>query len=136
MSMERFEEIVEAAKEQEIEINGLKETLERMQKVAVQKVKDTEVVKNNGVHYENKTAEKVLDHTEKTGGFKQLTGNKVNDKIDIVINYINPETGRQTSMHRKRDNVLDALIARNEMAATLVKEGLIDFEKYLRITQG
>lgn len=135
MAMERFEGIVEAAKEQEIEIQALKEAMRLMEEAQVRVAeRDTDIVKlRSGAPGRTFVESSYEDHSAVTRNFMAITVAK--GKIVSKVLYTNPETGKKTSMTRTRDNLVDAIIARNESAATLLKEGLIDFEYFLKVTQ-
>lgn len=138
--MGKFENIVSNVKEialeaikvpeLENEIKSLKRALNNVKDVEI--IKDTSYVHRNGIKIIDRKSEELESHNV---GFYGVTRNKNKEQFEIVLNYPKPENGKKTSMHRNRKTIVEAIIARNEMAATLLKEGLIDFEKFLKFTQ-
>jgi hypothetical protein len=143
MSLERFAEIVEAAKQQELEVDQLQAKIDgltyalakKAEKVKILKEKDTDKVKLHegriGRDWHTETQNK---HDDETNGIIGVSKQKNTGRFCANINYINPETGRKTSTVRGRDTLVEAIIARNEIAATLLREGLIDFERFKKFT--
>ena len=143
MSVERFAEILEAAKEQELEIDrllsknkGLEYALkEKAESVKIINDNDTAVLKlHEGCSGREWETETQLKYSDETQGITGVSKQKNTGRFCANINYKNPITGRKTSVVRGRDTLIEAIIARNEIAATLLREGLIDLEKFKRFT--
>lgn len=143
MSLERFAEIVEAAKQQEIEVDALQTKIdgleyalkEKEEKVKIINDKDTGVLRLHEGRRERKWHTETQDkHEDETHGIIGVSKQKNTGRFCANINYRSMETGRKTSMVRGRDTLVEAIIARNEMAATLLRKGLIDFERFRKFT--
>lgn len=147
MSMERFETIVDAAKEQEIEnsqnldviesqkneIKALRKLLNDVKKSAIVEIKDTELIINQpGKEVEHERPDEVEDHRQTVQNIPRLTIR--GGLITAKVHYDNPVTGKDTTKTASRNNIMDAIIARNEIAATLLKKGLINGEQFRKAT--
>jgi hypothetical protein len=149
--MERFTAIVEAAKEQELEIKGQAQLIEQLEKKLEGTTKKYELLAKLNrtaeghpggiVIEENKFGDRPRVHEETikwdnlTYGVIGLTSKPdLKGKIMAKINFTHPLTGRSTSKSAVRDNFVDAVIARNEIAAILLKDGLINLEDFKRYT--
>ena len=55
-------------------------------------------------------------------------------KIMAKVHFTHPLTGRDTTKSAVRPNLVEAIIARNEIAATLLRSGLINLDVFKRYT--
>lgn len=150
MAIERFEDIVEAAKEQEIEIQRVNEELaqaiaraERAEKRLKQidlngnvvlEPRDTEVIRVRPGAEGERVHPKHADLSDLTGGIPGITARAGSKGFIAQLNFINPETGKKTTKQAKRDTLVEAIIARNEIAANLLRQGIYDLERFAKFT--
>lgn len=137
-NLDRVEIIIGNVKEQAILINELEEKIKKLEQRLAERMishKETDIIKlKNGSQGRSWEVDELRSHIEETRGFFGIS--VINDNLVSKVHYKNPETGKDTTMTRKAENLVDAVIKRNESAATLLKQGLIDFEYFLRVTQG
>lgn len=134
--MERFEGIVEAAKEQELEIAELEEKLAQLKKARKMEVR--KVPGAVGVSKTQHAFDERQNHDD-TGNFKGVTKARDADGSEhfhVNVYYVNPDTGRYTSVGGRGETLADVVLLRNDKAGMLLREGLIDFERYLGYVQG
>lgn len=151
MSMKVFKEIVDAAKQQQLEIQGLETLVSTLEK----KLEGT-TAKYEMLAKANRNPHKVIDggitidmnkfgprprvhedvkHDDLTMGIVGLTSKPdLNGKIMAKINFTHPLTGRNTSKSKVVDTLVAAIIARNEIAAILLQDGFIDLETFKKYT--
>lgn len=148
MSMERFEVIVDAAKEQEIEnsqnldviesqkneIKALRKLLNDVKRSAIVEIKDTERLPEVMPVHEDER-ESAGHKLERNEGFKGVSKRPGVEKFLSTVGFNRAEDGKYTTKQVRRDTLPEAVVARNEIAAALLKEGLINFEKFLEYTQ-
>ena len=147
MAIERFERIVEAAKEQEIEINqliaDLKRETERRLKAekqldlhgqVVAELRDTEipVIRRPGLDGKRPEGLEYHKNSDLPIGLTRRASDP--DRIVAQISFVDPKTGRSTTKQAVRDAFIEAVIARNEIAAALLRRGLIDLERFVKFT--
>lgn len=95
---------------------------------------------NNIVRFKGESGPKFypdtwIDWRHITRGNPGITYDKSAAKFKALIHFNNPYTGKDTCKSAVRGTLEEAIIARNEIAHTLLKAGLITFDKYVRLTQ-
>jgi hypothetical protein len=151
MSMERFTAIVDAAKEQELELKGQAQLIEQLEKQLEGTQKKYEILAKinriKGDHQggivieENKFGDRPRKNVEDikwdnlTMGIVGLTSKPdLKGKIMAKVHFVHPLTGRDTTKSSVQPTLIDAIIARNDIAATLLKDGLINLEQFKKYT--
>jgi hypothetical protein len=149
--MERFTAIVEAAKEQELELKGQAQLIEQLEKKLEGTTRKYELLAKLNrtaeghpggiVIEENKFGDRPRKKAEDikwdnlTMGITGLTSKPdLGGKIMAKVHFVHPLTGRDTTKSKVAANLVDAIIARNEIAAVLLKDGLINLEQFKKYT--
>lgn len=138
--LERFESIVKAAKEQEMEIGKLELKVAKLQKKLEEKPKALPQVKNIKIEpskFGDRPRIKDQDegHADLTQGIIGLTSKAdLKGKIMAKVHFKHPITGRDTTKSAVREGLVEAIIARNEIAAELLRNGFIDLEVFRKYT--
>ena len=139
MSMEVFKEIVEAAKQQELEIEGQRQMIEQLES-KLESMKEVRVSKDITIDpHKFGDRPRQNDNDESwdnlTLGITGLTSKPdLKGKIMAKVHFKHPLTGRDTTKSKVAANLVDAIIARNEIAAVLLKDGLINLEQFGKYT--
>lgn len=138
--LERFEAIVDAAKKQELEIGKLELKVADLKKELEARPKELPQIKQVKIEpgkFGSKTREESKDNSwnEITHGIVGLTTKPdLKGKIMAKVNFKHPITGRATSKSAVREGLVEAIIARNEIAGILLREGFIDLETFGKYT--
>ena len=126
MSMEKFEAIVEAAKDQELEIKELRDLLNIVKAEAIEQVKMKKTVSNGNEGVQRKKH----SHKELAHGIKGISFHGTHKTFASVVVYKKPD-GKQTNMYRSAGSLIDAIIRRNKSLVLLLETGLISEDEFM-----